>query len=70
MIDFIQENRTVHRFSGLTINGTWKGIGVGLRSFEYNTYPEYLEAKGLDETLQDRLPLYTDALPIWDIYHR
>ena len=60
----------LHRFSGLTYDSVKAALTLGLASFEYRTYPTYLEEKGLDEDLQDRIPLYTDAVPIWDIYHR
>ena len=60
----------LHRLSGLTFNSVESALGSALKSFKYSTFPKYLEAKGLDESLQDKIPLYTDALPIWDIYHR
>ena len=54
----------LHRFSGLTYDSIKAALTLGLASFEYCTYPTYLQAKGLGEDLQDRIPLYTDALPL------
>ena len=60
----------LHRLSGLTFSSMQDALGSALKSFRYSTYPDYLQAKGLEKGLQDRIPLYTDALPIWDIYHK
>ena len=60
----------LHRLSGLTFNSLQDALGSALKSFSYSTYPEYLQAKGLEKGLQERIPLYTDALPIWDIFHK
>ena len=37
--------------------------------FKYETFPEYLKSKGLNKEMESKIPLWTDALPIWQAYH-
>ena len=37
--------------------------------FKYETFPDYLKAKGLDKEMESKIPFWTDALPIWQAYH-
>ena len=65
-----QENMILHRMTGLTYDSLIAGLKISTEKFIYLTYPEYLDAKKLDDTIKARIPCYTDALPIWDAFHR
>lgn len=36
----------------------------------FATFPDYLDSKNIGEDVKERIPLYTDALPIWHAFHR
>ena len=57
--------------TGLTYEGFKDGFQyfAGPNGFKYETFPEYLQTKGLDKEMESKLPLWTDALPIWHAYH-
>ena len=57
--------------TGLDYKGFADGFQyfAGLDGFKYETFPDYLKSKGLDEEMESKIPLRTDALPIWQAYH-
>ena len=57
--------------TGLTYKGFTDGLQyfAGPDGFKYETFPDYLKAKGLDKEMADKIPLWTDAEPIWQAYH-
>ena len=57
--------------TGLTYKGFTDGFQyfASHEGFKHETFPDYLKAKGLDEEMESRIPLWADALPIWKAYH-
>ena len=57
--------------TGLTYKGFTDGFQyfAGQDGFKYETFPDYLKSKGLGEDMESTIPLWTDALPIWQAYH-
>ena len=36
--------------------------------FVYQTLPDFIASKNLNQNLKEQIPLYTDGLPLWDAY--
>ena len=36
--------------------------------FVYETLPDFLASKNLNQDLKEQIPLCTDGLPLWDAY--
>ena len=64
------EDGLLHRMSGLKYESLVDAFTHFAKTWKYSPLPEDLEARGFDESVKARLPLYTDALPIWNAYHR
>ena len=58
--------------TGLTYEGFTDGFQYFAcqEGFKYETFPDYLKSKGLDDDVKSKIPLWTDALPIWEAYHQ
>ena len=65
-----EKNMLLDRMSGLSYEGLTSAFRSGYEGFKYTTFPDFLDAKHLDEDVKARIPLYTDALLIWNAYHR
>ena len=57
--------------TGLTYEGFTDGFEyfAGQDGFKYETFPDYLKKKGLGKDMESKIPIWTDALPIWQAYH-
>ena len=65
-----EKNMLLDRMSGLSYEGLTLAFRAGYEGFKYTTFPDFLDAKHLEEEVKARIPLYTDALLIWNAYHR
>ena len=65
-----QKDMLLDRMSGLSYDSLISAFRSSYKDFKYTTFPDFLDAKHLDEDVKARIPFYTDALLIWNAYHR
>ena len=65
-----EKNMLMDRMSGVSYESLVLTYRSSYEDFRYATFPDFLDSKHLDEEVKARIPLYTDALLIWNAYHR
>ena len=65
----VPENSFMHRMSSLEYNdGLAKGFQLMADTFKYETFPKFVESKGLSKNIQAQIPYFTDGIPVWNAF--
>ena len=51
-----------------TYHGLAEAFQLMADTFKYETFPEYVESKGLSNKIKSQIPFVTDGLPIWEAF--
>ena len=65
-----EKDMLLDRMSGISYESLILAIRKSYKDFKFTTFPEFLDKKHLNADVKKRIPLYTDALLIWNAYHR
>ena len=58
----------LNRMTGLTPEGFAGAKQHFLKNWKYETYPDFIGSKRLSDEVTSRIPICTDALPIWKAF--
>jgi hypothetical protein len=56
--------------SALTYDGLVAAINAGDAGYEYVTHPEWVKRKKLSKEMEEKIPIATDGVEVWNIYRK